>query len=79
MYMAYCLHYSLNEPGFELKNTNFVAKVLQHNQFLNERIWIIRYFQTNCQLLKSTIWDMFFKTEMYPLVHMQGLIDIVPL
>ena len=36
MYMVYGLHYSLSEPGFEMKNTNFVDKVLQRNSFLNE-------------------------------------------
>ena len=44
MYRAYCLQYSLNEPEFEMKNTIFVDKVLQRYSFLNERIWIFRYF-----------------------------------
>ena len=36
MYRVYCVHYSSNEPEFEMKNHNFVDKVLQGNSFLNE-------------------------------------------
>ena len=35
--------------------THIFDRVLQHNIFLNKRIWIIRCFQTNCQLSKFII------------------------
>ena len=47
----------------EIVNTIF-NRVLQHSIFLNKRIWIIRCFQTQCQLLKLTIRDMHFKTNL---------------
>ena len=55
MFRFYGVNYVLNESQVKLKNTNFVNKMLQRNQFLNERIWIIRYFQTHCQLSKLRI------------------------
>ena len=75
IYRVYCLHYSLNEPVFEMKNTNFVHKVLQRNQILNEWIWIIRYFPTPYQLLNWTISDMPFETKLTTLINTQGLTD----
>ena len=79
MYRIYCLHFNLDEPEFDIKNTNFVDKMLQRNSFLNDRIWIIRYFQNHCQLLKLAIRDMPFETKLTPLVNTQGLTDSVSL
>ena len=75
MYRAYCLNYILNEWGVKLKNTNFCDRVLQHNAFLNKRIWNIRCVQTHCQLSKFTKRDMPFKTKFTALVTVQGLTD----
>ena len=75
MYMIYCLNYILNEWEVKLKNTKFFDKVFQHNIFLNKRIWIIRYFQTHCQLSKFPIRDMPFKTKCTALVNSRGLTD----
>ena len=48
---------SLSELHFErigrwIEKHFFVDKVLQLNQFSNERICLIRYFETDCQLLQ---------------------------
>ena len=49
--------------------------VLQRNQFVNDRIWIIRYFQTHSQLSKPTIRDISFKTKLTSLVNTQVVTD----
>ena len=41
------MNYILNDLEIELKNTTFVCKVFQHNQSLNQRIWIVEYIQTD--------------------------------
>ena len=70
MHRVYCLNYILNEWEVKFKNTYFFM-----NAFLNKRIWIIRYFQTRCQLSKFTIRDKPFKTIFTWLFNMQGLND----
>ena len=75
MYRTYCLNYILNEWEVKLKNTKFFDSVFQHNIFLNKRIWIIRYFQTHCQLSKFPIRDMPFKTKFAKLVNARGLTE----
>ena len=50
--MIQCLSYVLNETEVKLKNTDFVDEMLHINQFLNARIWIVRLFYTQSQLLK---------------------------
>ena len=75
MYRIYCLNYILNEWEVKLKNTKLFDRVFQHSIFLNKRIWIIRYFQTHCQLSKFPIRDMPFKTKFTALVNARGLAD----
>ena len=79
MYRVYCLNYILNECEVKLKNTKSFNRVLQPNIFLNKWIWLIRCFQTHCQLSKFTIRDMPFKTKFTTLVDARGLADTASL
>ena len=67
--------YHLNELQVEFKSTNFVDRLYQGNQILNDRIWTIRYFQTHNLLSKFALRNMPFKTSFTSLVNMQGLTD----
>ena len=44
----------------------FVNKMLQCSPFFNERIWIIRFFQTHCQLPKFKMRDIPFNPPTPP-------------
>ena len=63
----------------EIEKHIFFNRVLQHNIFLNKRIWIIRCFQTHWQLSKFTIRDMPLKTKFTALVNARGLTDLIVL
>ena len=76
---GFCVAYILNKSEVKLKYINFINKMLQYNQFLNERIWIVKSFQTRCQLSKLIIRHILFKTKLTSLVNAQGLIDSVRL
>ena len=75
MYRVYCLNCISKESEVELRNTNFVDKMLQHNQFSNEQMWIIKYYQIHSQLSKITMHGISFKTKLTSLVNTQGLTD----
>ena len=47
IYMIYYLNHILNELEVKFKSPNFIDRLLQGNQILNDRIWTIRYFQTH--------------------------------
>ena len=50
-------------------------RLLEHNKFFYNRLWIIRCFKTHCQLSKFTIQVMPFKTKLTSLVNTRRLID----
>ena len=65
VYRADYLNYILNEAEGKLKNLKFVHIMLQRNKmqrFFDDRIWIIKTFQTYCKLVKCMIRDMLFCT-----------------
>ena len=65
----------LERMGSEIDEHIF-DRVLQHNIFLNKRIWIIRCIcQTHCQLTKFTTRHMPFKTQFTALVNARALTD----